>query len=140
MPSWEREVGVATVSSRRFYMLYMHPARKPYCLEAVLLSPSLICRHGRDNKLIVWKLTAEDERSMSTRLPLNESGEKRPMPWMLHLLEVNTMNFCTFSLCPLVKAEASPRGSPELLIAVPNTLLSEAVSYAPSRPSWLGHL
>lgn len=90
--------------------------------------PLLNCsdRHGRDNRLVVWKLGSQDESSMSTVLPLDPSPEERPQPWLLHLLEVNTMNFCTFSSCS--PAQASTAGASELLIAVPNTLASEAVS------------
>lgn len=39
------------------------------------------------------------------------------------MLEVNTMNFCSFSHCPLSPSET--------LVAVPNTLASEAVSGVP---------
>jgi hypothetical protein len=63
---------------------------------------------------------------MSTVLPLDALPVERPQPWLLHLLEVNTMNFCTFSSCP--PAAASTAQVSELLIAVPNTLASEAVS------------
>lgn len=100
-----------------------------------------IITHGRDNKLIVWKLTGDDETRMSTTLPLDPCTEPRPKPWMVHLLEVNTMNFCSFSYCPVpvpvlpgqkegqsqdtAKEESKPES--ELLIAVPNTLASEAV-------------
>lgn len=59
---------------------------------------------------------------MSRVLPLNPSTEERPQPWILHILEINTMNFCSFSSC---LSSATPT---ELLIAVPNTLASEAVS------------
>jgi hypothetical protein len=83
-------------------------------------------RHGRDNKLIVWKLTAEEEMRLSTKLPLDPSPETRPQPWMLHMLEVNTMNFCSFSHCPA--SPMSSLASSEVLVAVPNTLASEAVS------------
>ncbi|KAL2267812.1 hypothetical protein VTJ83DRAFT_5089 [Remersonia thermophila] len=87
--------------------------------------------HGRDSKLIVWKLAADDEATLSTRLPLDVSPEPRPRPWMLHMLAVNTINFCAFSHCP-----ASPVGNArdarepdpaEVLVAVPNTLASEAI-------------
>ncbi|KAK3389837.1 WD40-repeat-containing domain protein [Podospora didyma] len=87
--------------------------------------PDKIITHGRDNKLVVWKLGVEDEARMSTVLPLDPSKESRPHPWILHMLEVNTMNFCSFSYCP-----ASPGSTyvpHEILIAVPNTLASEAV-------------
>jgi len=84
------------------------------------------CRHGRDNKLIVWKLAAEDESAMSTSLPLNPVPETRPQPWLLHLLEVNTMNFCAFAACA-PPTDGSGGLGPELSVAVPNTLASEAV-------------
>lgn len=99
-----------------------------------------IITHGRDNKLIVWKLDLEDESALSSALPLDPAAGLRPKPWMLHLLEVNTMNFCSFASCPTAPspapaASATPAPSSErpavpmseLLIAVPNTLASEAV-------------
>lgn len=103
-------------------------------------APDKIITHGRDNKLIVWKLTLEDESALSTALPLDPATEPRPKPWMLHLLEVNTMNFCSFASCATASsaipaASATPASSSEepsvpgseLLLAVPNTLASEAV-------------
>lgn len=86
-------------------------------------------RHGRDNKLIVWKLGAEDESRLSTKLPLDPTLESRPQPWILYMLDVNTMNFCSFSHClasPSLGCVPS-----EILVAVPNTLASEAVSAIP---------
>ncbi|KAI6782768.1 ASTRA-associated protein-like protein [Emericellopsis cladophorae] len=87
-----------------------------------------IITHGRDHKLIVWKLAREDEGNMSTALPLEE-GVQRPQPWILHLLEVNTMNFCAFASCPAVPTTSGPSISSvdETLIAVPNTILSDAI-------------
>lgn len=92
-----------------------------------------VVTHGRDNTLVVWKLAAEDEAVMSTLLPLDTTPEARKKPWMLHLLPVNTMNFCSFaSSPPCAPSSASDissltRRSQELLLAVPNTLASEAV-------------
>ncbi|PKK51663.1 hypothetical protein CI102_2551 [Trichoderma harzianum] len=89
-----------------------------------------IITHGRDHKLIVWKITEEDEGRLSVSLPLEDTPTPRPQPWVLHLLEVNTMNFCSFAAC-LSDAEqgsleaASPTA--EVIIAVPNTLASEAI-------------
>ncbi|KAK3988213.1 ASTRA-associated protein 1 [Cladorrhinum sp. PSN332] len=79
-----------------------------------------IISHGRDNKLVVWKLAEEDEAQLSTTLPLDPRPERRPQPWILHMLEVNTMNFCSFSYCP-TSADS------EILVAVPNTLASEEI-------------
>lgn len=103
-------------------------------------APDKIITHGRDNKLIVWKLAVDDESALSSTLPLDPVTQLRPKPWMLHLLEVNTMNFCSFASCPtsssvVPAAPATPASSSEnpsgfgseLLLAVPNTLASEAV-------------
>ncbi|KAI0012461.1 WD40 repeat-like protein [Xylariaceae sp. FL0662B] len=82
-----------------------------------------IITYGRDNRIVVWKLTAHDESAMSTALPLDESAPERPNPWILHILQVNTMNFCSFA-----SRATTPDAVPdELLIAVPNTLQIEAV-------------
>lgn len=95
--------------------------------------PHNIITHGRDNRLIVWKLSADDEPAMSTALPLDPVPEPRPKPWMLHLLHVNAMNFCSFASCPATaltparSLPSTPRESHDLLIAVPNTLALEAV-------------
>ncbi|EJT78256.1 WD repeat-containing protein [Gaeumannomyces tritici R3-111a-1] len=83
--------------------------------------------HGRDNKLIVWKLGEADEASLSRALPLDPSPEPRPQPWILHMLEVNTMNFCTFSLCEIEWSTSTPLPQLEALVAVPNTLALEAI-------------
>ncbi|KAH8651014.1 WD40-repeat-containing domain protein [Xylariales sp. PMI_506] len=82
-----------------------------------------IITHGRDNQLIVWKVAEEDEDRLSTVLPLDPAPDSRPQPWVLHILGVNTMNFCSFASCP---ANADGSGE-ELLVAVPNTLASESV-------------
>ncbi|KAL1836569.1 hypothetical protein VTJ49DRAFT_4909 [Mycothermus thermophilus] len=82
--------------------------------------------HGRDNKLIVWKFTADEEMRLSTCVPLDVSPEPRPQPWMFHMLTVNTMNFCAFSHCPASPLENS-HDPAEVLVAVPNTLASEAI-------------
>ena len=74
---------------------------------------------------MVWKVPAADEKRLSTALPVEDVPE-RPQPWMLHMLEVNTMNFCAFAACPVNAVESFEQAS-ETLIAVPNTLESEAV-------------
>jgi ASTRA-associated protein 1 len=80
-------------------------------------------RHGRDHRLVVWLLSENDESRLSTTLPLDPLPDERPQPWILHILEVNTMNFCSFGHCP-----ANSEGDvDEILIAVPNTLASESV-------------
>ncbi|KAF7526216.1 hypothetical protein G7054_g10841 [Neopestalotiopsis clavispora] len=82
-----------------------------------------IITHGRDHRLVVWMLSENDESRLSTTLPLDPLPDERPQPWILHILEVNTMNFCSFGHCP-----ANSEGDvDEILIAVPNTLASESV-------------
>ncbi|TQS31841.1 hypothetical protein Golomagni_07867, partial [Golovinomyces magnicellulatus] len=78
--------------------------------------------HGRDHKLIVWKFAEEDEERLQASTPLDLASPP-PQPWIVHLLEVNTMNFCSFAACV-----GLPEGPiEELLIAVPNTLASESI-------------
>ncbi|KAK0670261.1 WD40-repeat-containing domain protein [Cercophora samala] len=86
-----------------------------------------IITHGRDNRLVVWKLTAEDEKVLSTTLPLDPASEARPKPWMLHVLEISTMNFCSFSYCPAYPENSPVTTADEILLAVPNTLSSESI-------------
>ncbi|RYP73692.1 hypothetical protein DL769_004163 [Monosporascus sp. CRB-8-3] len=90
-----------------------------------------IITHGRDNRLVVWKVAAEDEDALSTALPLDQSVSARAQPWILHVLEVNTMNFCSFAQC---RPDPGPAND-ELLIAVPNTLSSESEDKLATTPS-----
>jgi hypothetical protein len=88
--------------------------------------------HGKDNKLIVWKLSEEDEASMSVILPVDTSPEPRKQPWVLHILHVNTMNFCSFAQTDAKASSGSDlETEDELLMAVPNTMSSETVSSFP---------
>ncbi len=85
--------------------------------------------HGKDNKLIVWKLSEEDESPMSIVLPVDTPVERRPQPWILYMLPVNTMNFCSFAQTGIqLSPESEAKQQDELLIAVPNTMSSESVS------------
>lgn len=88
--------------------------------------PDRIITHGRDHKLAVWQLAPADEAGLSTRLPLDETTEPRQAPWLLHMIEVNTMNFCSFASLP--DPDPADDAAPGLLVAVPNTLESESVS------------
>ncbi|CCU74717.1 unnamed protein product [Blumeria hordei] len=81
-----------------------------------------IITHGKDNKLVVWRLREEDEEAMSKILPVETPAEPRKLPWCLYVLNVNTMNFCSFA-----HVEMSATASSEILIAVPHILTSETV-------------
>ncbi|KJZ79464.1 hypothetical protein HIM_00933 [Hirsutella minnesotensis 3608] len=85
--------------------------------------------HGRDHKLIVWRLAEDDEHGLSTTLPVEPAAEERRRPWMLHLLEVNTLNFCSFAACARYGDEdvSGPEAPSDILVAVPNTLASESI-------------
>ncbi|KAJ4319550.1 Astra associated protein 1 Asa1 [Fusarium piperis] len=84
-----------------------------------------IITHGRDMKLIVWKLGEADEERLSKALPVEDVAEPRAQPWILHLLEVNTLNFCAFAATSSVPGPFDTAS--EILIAVPNTLASDAI-------------
>ncbi|KXJ89162.1 WD40-repeat-containing domain protein [Microdochium bolleyi] len=120
---------LATGDADGFVVLWDLATRRPRAVwrahtSAILGIASWGCdrliTHGRDHRLVVWKVTEEDEAGLSVALPLDKGVSPRPEPWVLHILNVNTMNFCAFASCP---AEADG----ELLVAVPNTLASESV-------------
>lgn len=87
-------------------------------------------RHGRDHKLIVWRLAEEDEQDLDVVLPVEHVAQPHRQPWILYLVEVNTLNFCSFAACTRRDRETlcGPDASSDILVAVPNTLASEAVS------------
>ncbi|XP_044717453.1 ASTRA-associated protein 1 [Hirsutella rhossiliensis] len=88
-----------------------------------------VITHGRDHKLIVWQLAEQDEQSLDTVLPVEHVAQPRRQPWILYLLEVNTLNFCSFAACPRRDGETicGPDASTDILVAVPNMLASEAI-------------
>jgi hypothetical protein len=57
----------------------------------------MIYRHGKDNKLIVWKLRDEDAEDMSKALPVDDASTARKQPWIVHILDVRkTFQIRTF--------------------------------------------
>ena len=94
-----------------------------------------IIRHGRDHKLIVWKVNEEDEAALDKTLPVDANDEPHRHPWLLHALSVNTLNFCPFAMCrdgmPQIistqKAIKDDKLPEPILIAVPNTIDSGGV-------------
>ncbi|KAJ5546169.1 hypothetical protein N7494_003754 [Penicillium frequentans] len=98
-----------------------------------------IYTHGRDHKLCVWKIRAEDEEFLDKTLPVDAaegSAKNGAQPWLLHSLPVNALNFCAFSMTSINTADNSssehvqtgqsstPRN---ILFAVPNALDSGGV-------------
>ncbi|KAL9634189.1 MAG: hypothetical protein Q9204_003099 [Flavoplaca sp. TL-2023a] len=94
-----------------------------------------VITHGRDNKLAVWQLGVRDEEAIGKTLPVDKPPSTTPQPWLLHMLTVNTLNFCSFTMCldgmpqpytvhTAIKARKHP---PPILIAVPNTMDSGGI-------------
>lgn len=81
-----------------------------------------ICSHGRDGTLKVWQLRESEEDSFSTDLPMETETEHRKEAWLLHSLDVNTLNFCAFSMCDAqTSTPINPDQTRPLLVAVPGT-------------------
>lgn len=86
-------------------------------------------RHGRDNKLMVWQLREADENTFSRILPIDDATTQRKQPWLLHSLDVNALNFCSFAMCHAPTPSPLPTESntaasttptqPSILVAVP---------------------
>ncbi|KAJ5636300.1 uncharacterized protein N7484_009613 [Penicillium longicatenatum] len=99
-----------------------------------------IYTHGRDHKLCVWKIRAEDEDFLDKTLPVDaaeaDPAKKGAQPWLLHSLPVNALNFCAFSMTYIHTVDPSSSehvqtGEPStlrnILFAVPNALDSGGI-------------
>lgn len=103
-----------------------------------------VITHGRDNKLYAWKLGTADESGLSTTLPVetrsSAGGQSHRAPWLLHSLDTNSLNFCSFAMCyehrgasantlaPLVGVGEGDRSSADsILIALPSALDSDSI-------------
>lgn len=93
-------------------------------------------RHGRDNKLIVWRLGPKDEGDLEKTLPIDANAlASSKQPWILHILTVNALNFCSFAMCNDGMPQVNSNGltlldkgaRKPILIAVPNTIDSGGV-------------
>lgn len=89
-------------------------------------------RQGKDFKLIVWKFAEGHESGMSVALPVETPPEPRKRPWLLHHLMVNTTNFCSFAQCAPTTNPTEGNSDDELLVAVPNAIISEVCFLAPN--------
>ncbi|KFY44930.1 hypothetical protein V495_03181 [Pseudogymnoascus sp. VKM F-4514 (FW-929)] len=134
---------LVTGDAEGWIVLWGLASRRPTAVwrahEAAILGvaewgPDRLITHGKDNKLVVWKFSEEEEASLSTTLPVEDPTTPRKQPWLLYILHVNTLNFCSFGHCIARQLPghasneiASSSGNDELLVAVPNTMSSEAV-------------
>lgn len=84
--------------------------------------------HGRDSKLLAWQLRESDESSLSSILPIEDAQSKRPDPWLLHSLTVNTLNFCSFASCPVHPSPDSQNDS--IFVAVPGVRDSDVAVWS----------
>lgn len=81
-------------------------------------------RHGRDNKLHVWDRVSEPTASASIRAGGITSASALSNPKLCYSMDVNSLNYCRFSLLPtpLVSTDSN-----EALIALPNLIESSYV-------------
>ncbi|KAI9879123.1 MAG: ASTRA complex subunit [Pleopsidium flavum] len=94
-----------------------------------------IITHGRDNKLSVWQLGLAHEAAMDEILPVDDPAMQRKQPWLLHVLSVNALNFCSFAICydqeaaSAVKDQSATSGDVPrpVLVAVPNAIDSGGI-------------
>lgn len=84
-------------------------------------------RHGRDNKMHVWKYGSESSAAQtiggSATMPERDSA----YPTLVFSLDVNALNYCRFSL---LRLESLPERL-EALVAVPNLVDSSFVCIIP---------
>lgn len=91
------------------------------------MDANISIRHGRDNKLLVWQLRDSDEQDFSKLLPIENATSERKQPWLLHSLDVNALNFCSFAMCEMpstLPADSTPSPSPQQPPTQPNILIA----------------
>lgn len=125
--SWGQDRVITCVLPKLIHLSFQAGFRKADVLTHV--------RHGRDNKLVVWQLGAEDEQVLNKTLPVDANATPSKQPWVLHVLTVNTLNFCSFAMCldGITQFDAkeiaikSKITHAPILITVPNTADSGGV-------------
>lgn len=79
-------------------------------------------RHGRDNKLHVWKTLVDS----AARVREAASQPDLPTPELEYSMDVNALNYCRFSLLP-ISGSSDFGEDAHALIAVPNLVESSLV-------------
>ena len=82
----------------------------------------------------MWQLGDIDENAVDKILPVDASSVLAKQPWILHVLTVNALNFCSFAMCVdgmpqldssgMITSKYAPK---PILVAVPNTVDSGGV-------------
>ncbi|MCJ1314138.1 hypothetical protein MMC25_007818 [Agyrium rufum] len=125
-----------TGDAEGWVILWSMPYKRPYAVwraheQAILgiktWADRRVITHGRDHKLIVWQLDPLETGPLSKILPVEKTQEERPKPWIEHILDVNTMNFCSFAMWNRMSPLTEGTNDISALIAVPNMLGSEGI-------------
>lgn len=70
----------------------------------------------------MWQLRQDAESTFSTNLPIEDSVTERAQPWLLHSLDVNALNFCSFAMYQSIDPKnevAASRNDTSILVATP---------------------
>jgi hypothetical protein len=86
-------------------------------------------RHGRDNKLHVWKKIKDATFNVEALGGSAALPQGIPVPALIYSLDVNALNFCPFSMLG-VNYNYNTGRDEELLVAVPNLVESSWVRHA----------
>lgn len=96
-----------------------------------------IISHGRDSRLVVWRLDRDTEQLMHQYIPADQPEDNTARPAILQEMTVNTMNFCAFAWCEApfdmafadlsLGSDSNVKTRKPILLAVPNTIDSDAI-------------
>ena len=101
----------------------------PWILSSRANHPPSSHRHGRDNKLHVWKKAKDTSLNVEALGGSAASPQGIPVPELVYSLDVNALNFCPFSMLG-VNYNYNTGRNEELLVAVPNLVESCWVRHA----------
>lgn len=116
-------------------------ARWPAHTDALLGIEELgdrVITQGRDNKLHVWARPRPEQEPQSIRVGGTATLQGLSTPALCYSLDINSLNFCRFSLLPTSNDGAQPendkRGDDKVLIALPNLVESSLVCHSYRHP------
>ena len=90
-------------------------------------------RHGRDNKLHVWRRIKDASQNVEALGGSAASPQGIPVPELIYSLDVNALNFCPFSMLG-VSYNYNTGWDEELFVGVPNLVESCWVRHRSTLP------
>ncbi|KTW27118.1 uncharacterized protein T551_03112 [Pneumocystis jirovecii RU7] len=133
---FKKNKNLATCDANGWVIIWNVFTRRPIIVWRAHLDSVLTCHywndnyfitHGRDNKIYIWQLEFEYEEGLEIYLPIDQKEEYQKKPWMVYSLNINSLNYCSFSVCDKVLKKLEDDVKDEIFMAVPNSNKNELI-------------